>query len=218
MVTHIRVSEAWWHIYVSVSYGDTYMRLWTRQTLLWLPCLNACTCLISYTNHTGYPEPTPGAYFTNMVYLQSQHNMEISTSMSGNAITYPILKLQRLHRCSLRLDISHFIPHCTVNVITYLSIVLSHSRRWKQQSSCSGSILYELGALESSFLVSNASLTVDPKPKAHNSQIHHITKFGVHFICDHKQKLQDDDIKWKYFPRYWAFVQGIQRSPGNSLH
>ena len=27
---------------------------------------------------------------------------------------------------------------------------------------------------------------------------------------------QDDVIKWKHFPRYWPFVRGIQRSPGNS--
>ena len=25
--------------------------------------------------------------------------------------------------------------------------------------------------------------------------------------------LYDDVIKWKYFSRYWRFVQGIQRSP-----
>ena len=28
----------------------------------------------------------------------------------------------------------------------------------------------------------------------------------------------DDVIKWKYFPRYWPFVRGIQRSTVNSLH
>ena len=28
----------------------------------------------------------------------------------------------------------------------------------------------------------------------------------------------DDVIKWKNFPRYWPFVQGIQRSPVNSPH
>ena len=30
--------------------------------------------------------------------------------------------------------------------------------------------------------------------------------------------LHDDVIKWKYFPRYWLFVRGIQRSPVNSPH
>ena len=30
-------------------------------------------------------------------------------------------------------------------------------------------------------------------------------------ICFH-----DDVIKWKHFPRYWPFVQGIHRSPVNS--
>ena len=28
----------------------------------------------------------------------------------------------------------------------------------------------------------------------------------------------DDVIKWKHFLRYWQFVQGIHRSPVNSLH
>ena len=28
----------------------------------------------------------------------------------------------------------------------------------------------------------------------------------------------DDVIKWKHFPRYWPFVRGIHRSPGNSPH
>ena len=28
----------------------------------------------------------------------------------------------------------------------------------------------------------------------------------------------DDVMKWKHFPRYWPFVQGIHRSPVNSPH
>ena len=28
--------------------------------------------------------------------------------------------------------------------------------------------------------------------------------------------INDDVIKWKHFPRYWPFVQGIHRSPVNS--
>ena len=28
----------------------------------------------------------------------------------------------------------------------------------------------------------------------------------------------DDVIKWKHFPRYWAFMRGIHRSPVNSPH
>ena len=31
-------------------------------------------------------------------------------------------------------------------------------------------------------------------------------------------KSHDDVIKWKHFPRYWPFVRGINRSPGNSPH
>ena len=30
--------------------------------------------------------------------------------------------------------------------------------------------------------------------------------------------LHDDVIKWKHFPRYWPFLQGIHRSPVNSPH
>ena len=30
--------------------------------------------------------------------------------------------------------------------------------------------------------------------------------------------LHDDVIKWKHFPRYWPYVQGIHRSPVNSPH
>ena len=30
--------------------------------------------------------------------------------------------------------------------------------------------------------------------------------------------VQDADIKWKHFPRYWPFVRGIHRSPVNSPH
>ena len=30
--------------------------------------------------------------------------------------------------------------------------------------------------------------------------------------------IHDDVIKWKHFPRYWPFVQGIHRSPVNSSH
>ena len=30
--------------------------------------------------------------------------------------------------------------------------------------------------------------------------------------------MRNDAIKWKHFPRYWSFVQGIHRSPVNSAH
>ena len=49
------------------------------------------------------------------------------------------------------------------------------------------------------------------------------------FMCNRTNKLKlkqiadiwqahDDVIKWKHFPRYWPFVQGIHRSPVNSPH
>ena len=34
----------------------------------------------------------------------------------------------------------------------------------------------------------------------------------------HSRIMHDDVIKWKKFPRYWPFVQGIHRSPVNSPH
>ena len=39
---------------------------------------------------------------------------------------------------------------------------------------------------------------------------------GVIFLL--KLRCYDDVIKWKHFPRYWPFVQGIHRSPVNSPH
>ena len=35
-------------------------------------------------------------------------------------------------------------------------------------------------------------------------------------ICPHFHHTHDDVIKWKHFPRYWPFVRGIHRWPGNS--
>ena len=31
-------------------------------------------------------------------------------------------------------------------------------------------------------------------------------------------RMHDDVIKWKHFPRYWPFVRGIHRTPVNSPH
>ena len=39
-----------------------------------------------------------------------------------------------------------------------------------------------------------------------------------HFYVETMPVSQVDVIKWKHFPRYWPFVRGIQRSPGNSPH
>ena len=44
-------------------------------------------------------------------------------------------------------------------------------------------------------------------------QSHYWNSIKVLIIATH-----DDVIKWKHFPRYWPFVQGIQRSPVNSPH
>ena len=43
--------------------------------------------------------------------------------------------------------------------------------------------------------------------------------FGRYRITSYGMKLLHDEvIKWKHFPRYWPFVQGIHWSPVNSLH
>ena len=44
---------------------------------------------------------------------------------------------------------------------------------------------------------------------------------GKHICSDvqgYMQNAHDDVIKWKHFPRYWSFVQGIHRSLVNSPH
>ena len=44
-----------------------------------------------------------------------------------------------------------------------------------------------------------------------------ITEFKAWIGNSTQPKQQHDDvIKWKHFPRYWPFVRGIHRSPGNS--
>ena len=45
----------------------------------------------------------------------------------------------------------------------------------------------------------------------------------IHFnevisVRTYDEDSHDDVIKWKHFPRYWAFVRGIHRSPMNSPH
>ena len=48
-------------------------------------------------------------------------------------------------------------------------------------------------------------------------QLRHNERYGISndlpLYC-----LHDDVIEWKPFPHYWPFVQGIHRSPVNSLH
>ena len=45
-----------------------------------------------------------------------------------------------------------------------------------------------------------------------------ILLFSVYMIrCCDSRCHYDDVIKWKHFPRYWPFVRGIHRSPGNYL-
>ena len=46
---------------------------------------------------------------------------------------------------------------------------------------------------------------------------HHVP-FVIIYACIWVQTYHDDVIKWKHFPRYWPFVQGIDRSPVNSPH
>ena len=39
-----------------------------------------------------------------------------------------------------------------------------------------------------------------------------------HYSCTLDPTNRADVIKWKHFPRYWPFAQGIHRSPVNSPH
>ena len=42
-------------------------------------------------------------------------------------------------------------------------------------------------------------------------------KYRILLLCNRwPEHTYDDVIKWKYFPRYWPFVQGIHRPPVNS--
>ena len=41
---------------------------------------------------------------------------------------------------------------------------------------------------------------------------------NIHRLTLQSMQSYDDVIKWKHFPRYWPFVRGIHRSPGNSPH
>ena len=45
-----------------------------------------------------------------------------------------------------------------------------------------------------------------------------IGTFIPYFVMDVIILSHDDVIKWKHFPCYWPFVQGIHRSPVNSPH
>ena len=42
------------------------------------------------------------------------------------------------------------------------------------------------------------------------------TNFYSTHALDGTKRYHDDVIKWKHFPRYWAFVRGIHRSPVKS--
>ena len=46
----------------------------------------------------------------------------------------------------------------------------------------------------------------------------HLHTGSVAADCFRSWSFHDDVIKWKHFPRYWPFVQGIHRSPVNSPH
>ena len=45
-----------------------------------------------------------------------------------------------------------------------------------------------------------------------------VTLKGVGKLDRYLTTAHDDVIKWKHFPRYWPFVRGIHRWPGNSPH
>ena len=46
----------------------------------------------------------------------------------------------------------------------------------------------------------------------------HFEKLSSYLRGGELKWIHDDVIKWKHFPHYWPFVQGIQGSPVNSPH
>ena len=83
--------------------------------------------------------------------------------------------------------ISNFTPHFTGHVITYPCGDQSQSMLVKAVSD----------------IIAHSHLTKTKPNKPQTMQIF----LGIG---------HDDVIKWKHFPRYWPFVQGIHRSPLNS--
>ena len=62
--------------------------------------------------------------------------------------------------------------------------------------------------------VTNFTEWLQIKSTQHRTMIFALTEKTAH----HLNNEHDDDLKWKYFPRYWSFEQGIHRSPVNSPH
>ena len=52
----------------------------------------------------------------------------------------------------------------------------------------------------------------------HNIAVMDIYKLFFEVSAYLYKAAHDDVINWKHFPRYWAFVRGIHRSPVNSPH
>ena len=74
--------------------------------------------------------------------------------------------------------------------------------------------LYTLSSLSFHWL-SMMSKLIQPDDVIPNSCLDIMKSCGMSRV---NGELHDDVIKWKHFPRYWPFVQGIHRSPVNSLH
>ena len=51
-----------------------------------------------------------------------------------------------------------------------------------------------------------------------NAKPGHLSDLSMSFSNWTKWWGQDDVIKWKYFPRYWPFVRGIDRSPVRGIN
>ena len=64
-----------------------------------------------------------------------------------------------------------------------------------------------------------AILTICHSPDEINIFSNIVKRVGGLFSISYRMAcVHDDVIKWKHFPRYWPFVRGIHRSPGNSPH
>ena len=73
------------------------------------------------------------------------------------------------------------------------------------------------GAVEWSMKLHNSHIPECTCPIPHNAPFR--TEMCTFlFWMEHFGIWHDDVIKWKHFPHYWPFVQGIHQSPVNSLH
>ena len=64
----------------------------------------------------------------------------------------------------------------------------------------------------------NSATTMPNQSKSSSLELCRWPEYAIHWVMHVVAHNHDDVIKWKYFPRYWPFVWGIQWLPVNSPH